>query len=109
MKEIYKKYVNWIVAILFILFCGKSCQSCNDKRRSDWNIHNYELIIDSIENDKTTLELNNRELKDSIKFYMFKLEEKNNEIIELKSNMKYIKNINNNLIETTNNLSKIKE
>lgn len=104
MKEFYKKYVNWIVVILFVLFLGKSCQSCSVSNRLDWDAYNYELMIDSIQDIQDSLRKQLDIKQDSIYYFKIKNERLEAENEQLKSTNIYLKKTNNSLLHTTNNL-----
>lgn len=109
MKELYRKYVNWIVIILFILLCGKSCQGCNSNRRLEWNEIQYHKQIELYESHIDSLNLLVKDQCDSITTLHNKLIEVKSNLIEVNELNHYMRNINNKLIETTKNLSNKKE
>ena len=105
MKELYKKYINWIVIILLVLLCGKSCQSCSAERRLDWDAIKYENIIDSINSENHNLNKRIIGLEDSIKMYKYKLDIMNDREKELIESNNHLRTSNKNLLQTAINLS----
>ena len=50
-KRFYKKYINYIVILLFTCLMLKNCQSCNRKNELEWNKITYSTKIDSLNNE----------------------------------------------------------
>lgn len=69
MKEFYKKYVNVIVCVLFLLFMFKGCQACQRSSQLNWEKAKYESIVDSINNDLEAKDSIINCLLDSISVY----------------------------------------
>lgn len=108
-KELYNKYIHWIVVTLFIILCFKGCQSCSKNRKMEYNKIQYENAIDSLTN---MINLKNDTiyiLSDSMKMYRYKLGliEDNNKM--LKESNKYYRNANTKLADANKNLSNKKE
>jgi hypothetical protein len=81
MKQLYSKYVNYIVIALFVLLSLKSCQSCSRQRTIEWHTTKYEAKIDTLNNAIDNYIGDIKVLEDSIEMYRFKmgLIEKDNE------------------------------
>ena len=104
MKEWYKKYVNYIVIALFILFGFKSCQSCSRQRASEWQATQYEAKIDALDMLLQDSRRNIDALNDSLNMYKFKMgiiEQDNKRLSE--SNPRIQRN-NTTLINTNNQI-----
>ena len=56
METFYKKYVNYIVGILLVMYCMKSCKSCSLERELVWNENTYRYEIELLENKVDSLE-----------------------------------------------------
>lgn len=102
MKDWYKRYINWIVIILFVLLCFKGCQSCSRQSALKWNTQKYEYKIDSLSEYIIHQTDSIHNLKDSIRMYQFKmgLVEKDNKRL-MESNRQIQRN--NNILINTNN------
>lgn len=105
MKEFYRKYVDWIVVVLFMLVCGKSCQSCNADRRLTWSEYQFECEIELVENQLDSIKNDNERLSDSINILYNKLKWVEIENERLNDLNLHLKQSNKSLIKTTINLS----
>lgn len=104
MKQLYNKYVNYIVIALFVLLGLKSCQSCSRQRTIEWQTTKYEAQIDTLNNTIDNYIGDIKVLEDSIEMYRFKmgLIEKDNERL-VESNQRIQRN-NTTLINTNNQI-----
>lgn len=108
-KDLYNKYIHWIVIVLFVLLCFKGCQSCSRNRKVEYNKTQYEYVVDSLTNTigfkNDTIHI----LNDSIAMYKYKLGlvEDNNKM--LKESNKHYRNANTKLADANKNLSNKKE
>lgn len=97
MKQLYKKYANWIVCILVCLFLFKNCQSCGRGKMIDYHQKQYtaELTIlrDSIDGLHKTID----SLYNTIS-------SKDHEINYLYDNNKYLQNANIQYAKTNRTL-----
>ena len=66
MKKFYKKYINYIVILLFAFGLFKSCQSCSRESRLRWAEARYEAKMDSLQDIVTELSNDKMGLEDSI-------------------------------------------
>lgn len=66
MKKFYKKYINYIVILLFAFGLFKSCQSCSRESRLRWAEVRYEAKMDSLQDIVTELSNDKIGLEDSI-------------------------------------------
>lgn len=66
MKKFYKKYINYIVILLFAFGLFKSCQSCSRESRQRWAEVRYEAKMDSLQDIVTELSNDKMGLEDSI-------------------------------------------
>lgn len=105
MKELYKKYINWIIVFLICLCCFKSCQSCSRGRSLDYQKYSYEYVIDSLNKDIIHYQDTIKSQQDTIKIYQIQLNimDENNKM--LKESNKYFQNTNRTLINTNKELS----
>ena len=108
-KELYKKYINWIVIILFCLWGLKSCQSCSRLRQLDYNSTRYENIIDSLNYKIVQLTNLTRSQNDSLSIYKIQLDNLNEKNQMLNDVNKHFQNTNKVLINTNKNLSNKEE
>ena len=102
MREFYNKYVNWIVIILFIMVCAKSCRSCALESRSTWdNVKRTEYVdsltyrYDSIYNNLYNMY---KSANDSFVHYKQLYQSENKLNYKLKSDIEYFRKINSKLI-----------
>lgn len=111
LKELYKKYTNWVVVILVCLLAMKSCQSCSRNQALNFIEYNHnqsELVLkDSImiqkdiivrkdkSIDSLTVELRNSQLQTQL------LRE---EIGELRDMNRHFQSTNRTLITSNNEL-----
>ena len=103
MISLYKKYVNYIVGILFALLCGKSCQKCTAERQLDWQSHEYENLLDSIYNINDSLKYDVKRLNDSIIYFKYELNKVKSEAEKLQDLNMYFRRTNSRLIEKNMN------
>ena len=105
MKEFCNKNIKWIAIILFILLTFKSCQSCTRNSTIEYNKNNYEIVIDSLNNELINMSDIIKLQHDTIEMYKFQLSimETNNK--ELKESNKYYQNTNRVLVNTNKNLT----
>lgn len=108
-KDIYNKYIHWIVIILFCLWGLKSCQSCSIKRQLDYNSIKYENIIDSLNCEIVKLTDSVKSQKDSLYIYRIQLDNMNEKNQILNNVNKHFQNTNKVLINTNKNLSNKEE
>lgn len=66
MKKFYKKYINYIVILLFAFGLFKSCQSCSRESRLRWNMARHVVIEDSLRAVIADVRESNMTLEDSI-------------------------------------------
>ena len=97
LKELYKKWVNWIVVILLCLYGMKSCQSCSRERRLEFNEIKYEIVIDSL---TSTI----YDYKEVIRAYSDTINIKNVEIEALQRSNDMLKGINRHFQSTNRTL-----
>jgi FtsZ-binding cell division protein ZapB len=109
MKELYKKYINWIVVILFCLWGLKSCQTCSKQRQLDYNSVKYEKTIDSLNYEIHTLNDLIKSQKDSLSIYQIQIDNLNEKNQILNNVNKHFQNTNKVLINTNKNLSNKEE
>ena len=105
METFYKKYVNYIVGILLVICCAKSCKSCSLERELMWNENTYRYEIELLENQVDSLEYMIDVRDDSINKLYYILNIKTSEMKRLDDINNHLKNTNKGLIETTKNLS----
>lgn len=108
-KELYKKYINWVVIILFCLWGLKSCQSCSRQRQLDYNVSKYENVIDSLNYEIDKLYDSVKIQKDSLSIYKIQLDNMNEKNQILNNVNKHFQNTNKVLINTNKNLSNKEE
>lgn len=101
MKELYKKYINWIVCILFTLWCGSSCKRCSLERRIDWNESKYEISLDSLKSTNVSLNEKIDSLNNELILYKYKVVHLENAEKSLKESNKYLRSSNKELIKNT--------
>ena len=99
MKEFYKKYVNYIVGLLFALWCGSSCKRCSLERQLDWKDYNCEIVLDSLKNTNDILNRRIDSLNNEITVYKYKVIHLEELEQSLKENNKYLRTSNNQLIK----------
>lgn len=98
------KKFNWWIAgcvVFAILFLGKSCKSCSDNRRHNFNESNYATQLDSIQKL-------NQEAWDSIKVLNVEITSLKEQKGLIEDNLKNTQSQNQTLINTNHNLSKNK-
>lgn len=108
-KEVYHKYIHWIVILLFVLLSFKSCQSCSRDRALKYQTVQYQQNIDSLSTQIVEKIDTIYILKDSIKMYRYKLGivEDNNRA--LKESNRHYRSTNSRLVDANKNLSNKKE
>lgn len=104
LKELYKKYINYIVIFLLLMVFFKSCQSCTSNRRTEFDRQNYVYQLDSLHKCIEGLNYEIKILKDSISNYEYKLNILNNENERLNDLNNHFKMTNKTLINTNNDL-----
>ena len=104
-KEFYNKYINWIVVVLICLVMLKGCQSCTKERRLEFNEIRTEQIVDSLNNEISSLYKQIDSLNNDIAL-------KNKDINHLKSTNdnlstanKHYRVTNNTLVNTNKKLT----
>lgn len=104
-KELYKKYINWIVIILLVLCSFKTCQSCSRSRQLEYkqSIANETIgyYIDTLSIYKDSLNL----YKDSIRIKTIEIYYLNDKIKTLKGSNVYLRNTNKDLIKFNERIS----
>ena len=111
-KELYNKYINWIVVILLLLFTLKGCQSCSRNRVIEYNQNQYEqsesVLNDYIDSMEMVIQCQNYRI-DSLNTVIvnkdFQLNILNNELGELKESVKHYRNTNTTLVNTNRELT----
>ena len=103
MEGLYKKYVNYIVGILFALWCGSSCKRCSLERQLDWKDYNCEIVLDSLKDENGILNKKIDSLNNEIILYKYKVIHLEEAEKSLKENNKYLRSSNKELIKNTLN------
>lgn len=108
-KEFYKKYINYIVIVLIGMVMIKGCQCCNKDRQMVYKSSQYEIIIDSLNNNIDSLSKEIDALKDTNVLYINEIKNltKNNK--SLNEANRYYRNTNNTLVNTNKKLTENKE
>lgn len=105
--NLYNKYKNWVVILLFGMFCFKSCQSCSNKRQLAFNNIKHNKQLEQYSNEIDSLNIiilkKDNELimkNDSINLLQSKIDMliENNET--LKNNNRHYQQTNKTLIQT---------
>lgn len=102
LKSLYKKYTNYIVIALLILFCFKSCQLGMNRRSNQYTSNQYEMKIDSLYDSINYLH-------NELVYWQDSLEDANKEIQYLLDKNKDLRGSNSYLRITTSNLIKNNE
>lgn len=111
-KDLYNKYIHWIVIILFILLMFKGCQSCSRDRKIEYNQSQYRqseiMLMESIDSINNVIQYRNQQI-DSLHSIIvnkdFQLNILNNELEELKETVKHYRDTNTTLINTNRELT----
>ena len=108
-KTFYKKHVNRIIVVIFILFLFKSCQSCSRKRQLEYTSYQTEQKIDSLNGVIDSCKYVISHQQDSINRYKFEISviQDNNDM--LKGMNKHFQNANKTLIDTNKKLTNKEE
>ena len=122
-KSLYKRYVNWVVIGLSLLFLVKSCQSGSRQRQIEWHKTQYEAKIDSLCGVIDSCQMHIDKQRDSINIYkvdlrgevmypgIYKVEvgmmKDNNEV--LKGMNRHFQSTNKSLIDTNKKLTNKEE
>lgn len=104
-KEIYKKYTNWVVIVLVCLLGLKSCQSCTRERRLEFNESKYECVIDSLNHTISNYKDWMRSKDDSIRMYQMEVKNLQDNNASLRSINKHFQSTNKTLISTNKELT----
>ena len=102
MKNLYQKYINWIVILLVVLCSFKTCQSCSRSRQLEYL---QSIQIETMESYKDTLNI----YKDSLKLKQIEVTYLNDKIKSLKGSNAYLRNTNKGLIKVNEKLSNKEE
>lgn len=102
MKNLYQKYINWIVILLVVLCSFKTCQSCSRSRQLEYL---QSIQIETTESYKDTLNI----YKDSLKLKQIEVTYLNDKIKSLKGSNAYLRNTNKGLIKVNEKLSNKEE
>ena len=102
MKNLYQKYINWIVILLVVLCSFKTCQSCSRSRQLEYL---QSIQIETVESYKDTLNI----YKDSLKLKQIEVTYLNDKIKSLKGSNAYLRNTNKGLIKVNEKLSNKEE
>ena len=109
MKNLYQKYINWIVIILIVLCSFKTCQSCSRSRQLDYIQSNTSetigYYIDTLNVYKDSLNM----YKDSLRVKTIEVYYLNDKIKTLKGSNAYLRNTNKGLIKVNEKLSNKEE
>lgn len=111
-RDFYHKYINWIVAILTVLFLFKGCQSCSRERVIEYNSCEFnkreQVLIDSIDAQNDIIQYKDFQI-DSLSNIIinrdFQLNILNNEVEELRGLNTHFRTTNTTLINTNRELS----
>ena len=101
MIEICKKYSYWIIGVLFVLFCMKSCQSCSVERGRKWDkiVHTHQ--IDSMVQIQDSLNHVISTQHDSIIDYKYQIQKLNGLLERVEITNNYLRKSNQRLIDAT--------
>ena len=104
-KSLYKRYVNWVVIGLSLLFLVKSCQSSSRQRQIGWYKTQYEAKIDSLCGVIDSCQIHIDKQRDSINIYKVEvgMMRDNNEV--LKGMNRHFQTTNKSLIDTNKKLT----
>lgn len=104
-KSLYKRYVNWVVIGLSLLFLVKSCQSGSRQRQIEWHKTQYEAKIDSLCGVIDSCQMHIDKQRDSINIYKVEvgMMKDNNEV--LKGMNRHFQTTNKSLIDTNKKLT----
>lgn len=97
-KEIYRKYINYIVICLTCLFILKSCHSCTVERRCEFQKNKYEYVVDSLSKRIDKYE-------DSLRVYSIELKNLKESNNTLRGINKHFQNTNRTLVNTNKELT----
>ena len=93
-KYIYKKYINWIVILLFTLYSFKTCQSCSRSRQLEYiqstTTENIGYYIDTLTIYKDSLNM----YRDSLRVKTIEVYYLNDKITILKGSNTCLRNTN---------------
>ena len=98
---IFKKYSHWIISILFVLFCMKSCQSCSVERGRKWDAIVHTNQIDSIIQIQDSLKSVISAQHDSIVNYTYQIQKLNGLLERVETTNSYLRKSNQRLIDAT--------
>lgn len=112
----FTSFIEWvkrnnklIIICLLVLLMLKGCNSCTTERRYEYNINQYEIQIDSLQNviEKQTIEYN--DIIDSLSERIHILESNNsllqNAVNDARKDIEYQRRVNSGLMDVTKNLS----
>ena len=109
MKNLYQKYINWIVIFLIVLCSFKTCQSCSRSRQLEYiqstTTENIGYYIDTLTIYKDSLNM----YKDSLRVKTIEVYYLNDKIKTLKGSNTYLRNTNKGLIKVNEKLSNKEE
>lgn len=97
MKDFIDKYSHWIIGLLFILFCMKSCQSCSVERGRKWDEVVHTQQIDSMHHIQDSLNTVISIQRDSIINCIYTIHQLEHQVNRSEEILKRTENINNYL------------
>ena len=104
-KQWIKDHMSLIVACLLLVLMLKGCQSCNMERRYEYNVKQYELVIDSMQTVIDERSLDTKDLCDTIHSLRSENTVLKEVIKDLKSDRDHYRKVNRDLVVVTDKLS----
>lgn len=104
-KQWIKDHMSLIVACLLLVLMLKGCQSCNMERRYEYNVKQYELVIDSMQTVIDERSLDTKDLFDTIHSLRSENTVLKEVVKDLKSDRDHYRKVNRELVVVTDKLS----
>lgn len=110
MKDKIKVWVKehhlLVIVCLLVIIMFKGCKSCSSERRFDYQLSNYEHVIDSMQTVIDNGSISNKDLYDSINSLKSENNMLKDVIKDIRDDKEYYKKQNRNLTNVAENLSK---